>query len=116
MENKAATTGTPLVVGIPEGVEVVRYGQGRTGEYLLDGPQIRGPVGASTYGGKGLVVEPAPGFIFRYDVARDEIAPVKQFPVAKHLVVDFILHDEYQERELRARIQTLPGSGVVRES
>lgn len=62
--------------GLPEGLEVIRYGEGNVGEYVLDGGSIQKAEHPSRIY-RGFVVTAASGWVLEYDPAIGRVTPFK---------------------------------------
>ena len=84
-----------MIPGLPEGVQVVRWGVPEEEEYLLDSH------GLTAQGiGIGLVVRIASGYQIRYDLATNQNRAFRVFPSAKKVTLEFMVEDGYREAEL----------------
>jgi hypothetical protein len=95
------------LAGLPEGIEPVRFGIAEAGEYLWDGA-IRGPmdrVGSAEV----LIIQPASGYDFTYDIATDTTVVVEAYAKPQGLLVKFEITNERDERMIRAALAKLPG-------
>lgn len=96
--------------GLPEGVEAVRFGKADAGQYFWDGT-IRGPLDQGSL--DVLIVQPAPGWDFTYDIATDTTAAVKAYGHLQSLLVKFEIANERDEKIIRAALAKLPGLRFV---
>jgi len=101
------------IEGLPEGVEAVRVGAPEPGEYFWDGG-IRGPsTGGTAF--QVLIVQPAEGFNFTYDVGTDTTVVVEAYQNSKWLLVKFEVTNERDEKIIRAALAKLPGVQLVHD-
>lgn len=63
-----------MIDGLWKGLEVVRYGEGTIGEYVLDSGSIQKAVNPCRIY-RGFVVAAAPGWVLEYDPAIGQIIP-----------------------------------------
>ncbi len=98
--------------GLPEGVEAVRWGKHGKGEFFACGKGIFGQDSGLT-DEPDLVVRPAPGYEFRYDVTRDAYRAVKVFPQPVRVAVQFKVNSESDLSSVREAVQKLNGEVIA---
>ena len=96
--------------GLPEGVEALRFGATAAGEFGID---CAGSIRARESLSSGLVVKPAPGYEFRYDVTRDAYRAVKVFPQPVRVAVQFKVNSESDMANVREATQKLNGEVIA---
>lgn len=100
--------------GLPEGVEALRVGQAKLGEFVYIAGVIYGPA-SETRAYAGLVVAPAEGYEFGYDILHDASIPVKRYDRPKVLQAAFVLTTAPQEQKLRQLLANCPGLQSIEE-
>lgn len=90
--------------GIPEGIEVVRWGASKPGEWYLHGRGLY-------YGEfvEALVVRPAAGYEFRFDPVNNRNQVIRQLPAPQNVRAEFQFLTATDSASTLARLETLPG-------
>ena len=106
----------PLTIpGLPEGVELVRVGEPAVGEYVWD-RGIYGPIGSGDASGdRCLIVRPAAGYRFEYDITMDRNDAVKLLAAPKRLQANFSVASAAELAQVRKTLPKLPGFVVISE-
>lgn len=96
------------IEGLPEGMEALRVGKALCGEYVFHEGGAYGPVfeNSTIY---GLVLAPAPGYEFVYDVATDHNLAIKKLDTPKTLHATFLVTNTRDEQAVRQHVLKLPG-------
>lgn len=104
-DGSAAPAGIELP-GLPEGVLAVGLRVPVEGEFMWggDGPSSWN----KSWTFPALVVKPAPGWNFVYDITKDRYRPVRAYPAPKLILARFSVKDSHEENLVR-NLQDLPG-------
>ena len=101
--------------GLPEGVEAVRVGEAKPGEFVfIDDGEIYGPA-SENRPFSGLVVGPAEGYEFAYNIGHNSHVPVKRYDTPKVFQAAFTVTTAPQEQALRQLLAKCPGLQEIRE-
>lgn len=111
-----------LIAGLPVGIELVKFDTAgaedyelisdNTGVHIMKGPRI----GAAS----GVIVKPAQGYSFRYDIRSMSYFAVKNIPPKTiTAVVKFVVTNDYDEQSVEVlmnRLKTMPGFVSLEQS
>ena len=108
-------TSNPPVAGLPIGVELVKFGAATADDYELvnelSGTKIyKGPrVGAAS----GVIVKPADGYAFRFDIRSLSYFVVKEIPATTIIInAKFVVTNDFDRQSvdvLLGHIKSMPG-------
>ena len=87
----------PELKGLPEGVEAVELARSTPYTFYWDTKICFGNTGAPV-----LIVQPKPGFTFRYDIMRDGFDVVQKLATPKRITAVFIVDTEIEIKQLDA--------------
>jgi hypothetical protein len=95
------------VAGLPEGIVAVRYGVAEPGEFFMQGTSPRQQPAIGFQHNTGLIVEPADGLVFVYELVTDQWIVAKK----KHMRIsaEFLLANERDIERLREGLRRAPG-------
>ncbi len=101
------------LAGLPEGVEAVSYGDPAENQFYLSngfihrqGPKVQA---VSISGNSTLIVQPAQGYTFMYDISTNRYVAVKLYDQAKGLTATFSVTTSNDEATVRNNVAKLPG-------
>ena len=95
--------------GLPEGVEFVEVSDGpRRDVFYWSGGDVRG--GQDFIVGAGVViVKPATGYEFRYDIHTDSYTPIKLFVAPVPVIAEFCITNSVDLENVRVWARHIPG-------
>ena len=100
--------------GLPEGVELVEIADGPRSDVFYWANMIRGGKDFTVNQGS-IIVKPAPGYDFQYDITMDSYIPVKQFADPATITVEFRFTNEFDEQRVKQCAARIPGFVKIAE-
>jgi hypothetical protein len=90
--------------GLPEGIVAVRFGTQNAGEFIYARQRI-----VSCHGDVGLVVSPAEGYRFAFDMRQNAYVVVRDISGGREVTATFIFTNEADCQQALATFERLPG-------
>ncbi len=114
MQPEFSETPSLALSGLPEGIQVVRWGQPEKGEWVLFDAELHQ---APTDGmNSNLVVHPAPGFTFEFDEHLRTFVPSRILADGKIITAWFYIERGMDEKIIERSVSTLPGFKRIKAS